>query len=298
MENDEKLYDHLRTIHFALIAAAFILLVACSLTPKGDLERAVDEATFAAGLNVTLTEDRVSEVASKFVPSVPADAISIHEARRSLWWRVDDVYHPLEENVFPLPRPRLWIPMDKEAFSPPDSLPNAMTIEPSKRTVRDLEGTWTFLLSGNNAFVITRLIPERGTFRWMPGRGSGAPTIHQEEITDHLAGPTKLVPLRAFKSRYASAAPFPWIALYSDILPRIITFVSLVLAPVTAVALAVSGWRSLHAGLAHFFLVLGAVVSGALFVLGWIPIRRGLGTLSPQCLSPQCPGPPMPVLVR
>ncbi len=198
MDNNEKLYEHLRTIHFGLIATTLILLVACSLAPVADLERAVEEAKLAAGLNASLTEGRVSRVFSQLASAIPPDAISIHEARGSLWWHVDDVYHPLIENVFPPLRPRLWIPTGSKAFSPPQSSPDALAESPEKRTIRQFKSTWEFLLNGKQAFVVTRLFPARATFKWAASADTRANASFHEEIVDHLADFGRLAPDRGF----------------------------------------------------------------------------------------------------
>jgi hypothetical protein len=51
-----ELCEHLRTIHFSLLAAAFVLLVATSLRLAADLERAMSQADQVASLNAAVQD--------------------------------------------------------------------------------------------------------------------------------------------------------------------------------------------------------------------------------------------------
>lgn len=46
----EKFLEHIRTVHFSLVAACFALLVASTVRPFGSLERAYDQARLTSGL--------------------------------------------------------------------------------------------------------------------------------------------------------------------------------------------------------------------------------------------------------
>jgi hypothetical protein len=183
----KELLEHLRAAHFAIVAAVLVLLAASTITPPAVLERASDEASVATQINAFLTVSSVAEAIAPFLTRLPGDALSVHEARNKFLWRVDDVYHPLGESFVPPPRPKLWIPIATQAFSPPWRFPAAITKPPTQRTVGEFKEAWSFLLSGREAYVVTAIRLSGAAFSWretaVEGRGR-ITAYHNEEIVE------------------------------------------------------------------------------------------------------------------
>ena len=188
MSREEQLYEHLRKIHFALLATVFVLLVASSLTPAAELDKAAEEAAALAGLNEALTRQRLETAMSELTKNIPADALSVHEARNRLWWRVDHLDHAIAEREPSPPRPRLWIPFDQKVYSPPYSTPAVFDVPPAERTLRQVKEIWSFLLSGQEAFIVTWLYAEDVAFRYSETSPPPRPTS-DEAIADRSTAP-------------------------------------------------------------------------------------------------------------
>ncbi|MEA2859883.1 MAG: hypothetical protein QOC72_1922 [Methylobacteriaceae bacterium] len=198
-EELKDLLSHLRAVHFTIIGTMFALLVVASLAKDASLQRASDQLARVAGLNQVLSKEAVAAAVAAASQRLPQEGLSVHEERSKLLWRVDNVYHSIREAETPLPRPRLWIPSESMAASPPHGYPASIDLEPERRTFRAFQLAWQFFLNGKRAFVVSALHPERATFRNDSNFAIGAPNYSESivRITDapgnFVLGPQFLV---------------------------------------------------------------------------------------------------------
>jgi hypothetical protein len=151
---DSDLGQHLRTIHFALLATSFAVLVTASLQPTGDLVKAIDECDAAEKINRFLTAQRIVGL-----PNMPKlatrDSISRDDIARNIEWVIGTGHYaisPSSEDAC-----RLWVPFAGRYYCVPSDLPAVFAQAPSQRSLADFRTAWRFLESGKDAFVIRGL---------------------------------------------------------------------------------------------------------------------------------------------
>jgi hypothetical protein len=190
MSDDLKeLLSHLRAVHFALVGTMFAILVVGSLGRDATLQRASDQLSRVAGLNQVLSIRTIAAAVSAASQGGVSEGLSLHEQRTKLLWRVDSDYHDIREAEFPLPRPKLWIPSESSAYSPPFDYPIFVLTPPESRTFRDFQLAWQFLLNGKRAFVVSAIHPESATFQSDNSRAPGT-ADYSESIVDRAMAPS------------------------------------------------------------------------------------------------------------